>query len=189
MATFVALVSHVTGGGQMPGWLGVVVPLVLSVAVCTVLAGRRLSLWRMSLAVAVSQMCFHTLFVLGTFSPSAAAGESSSHHMHGSVPILMDDSAAATHLHAGASMWLMHGVAAVVTIAALYRGERTFNRLREIAVEFTRWARRRLSPVLIALPIAPAHPLVPVTVEQSRPVVSLLVFSVTRRGPPAVAVF
>lgn len=107
IATFVALLSHAAGGGQMPGWLGVVVPLVLSVAVCTALAGRRLSLWRLSLAVATSQVFFHTLFVLGTFAPSAATIASPSHHIHGPVPILMGEAAAASsHLHADASMWL-----------------------------------------------------------------------------------
>jgi hypothetical protein len=174
----------------MPGWLGVVVPLVLSVAVCTVLAGRRLSLWRLSLAVATSQVFFHTLFVLGTFTPSTATIESPSHHIHGSVPILMGEAAAASpHLHADASMWLMHGIAAILTIAALYRGERAVNRLREIAVEFARWARRRLMPVLTALPVTSVRPLVPTTAEPSRPAVSPLVFSVIRRGPPAVAMF
>lgn len=102
---------------------------------------------------------------------------------------MVEASAASVHLHADASMWIMHGIAAVVTIAALYRGERAFNRLRDIAVEFARWVHRRLLSALIALPVAPVRPLAPAVEESSRAVVSPIVFSVTRRGPPAVAVF
>ena len=64
IATFVALFSHVAAGGAMPQWLGIAVPWVLSLAVCTVLVGRALSLVRLSAAVLVSQLLFHLLFHL-----------------------------------------------------------------------------------------------------------------------------
>ncbi|NYF18348.1 hypothetical protein HDC37_003208 [Microbacterium sp. AK009] len=189
VATFVALVSHVTGGGHMPGWLGIVVPLILSLAVCTVLAGRRVSLWRLSLAVAVSQVLFHTLFVLGAVPSSASSPVVSSHHAHGVASLAMTDAAgSSTNLHADASMWLMHGLAAVVTIAALYRGERALDRLWEIVAEFARWAWRRLFPVL-NLPVRPLSGRVAAVGTWVPPVASAIVFAVSRRGPPAVAVF
>ncbi len=80
VATFVALLSHVSGGGEVPGILGIVVPLALSFVACTALAGRRTSALRLGLAVAVSQVLFHTLFVLGSYRPGAEG------HVHGAVP-------------------------------------------------------------------------------------------------------
>lgn len=189
IATFVALMSHVAGGGQVAGGLGVLVPLILSVAVCTVLAGRRLSLWRLSLAVAVSQVLFHVLFVLGTFSPSSTSARATDHHMSGMSSMPMGDaSAVATHLHADVWMWVIHGVAAIVTIAVLYRGERAINRLWEVASELARWARRRLLPAVLALPLDRVRPLVPVSGDPIRPARSPIALSVSRRGPPELAV-
>ncbi|MDK7750784.1 hypothetical protein QP572_10535 [Brevibacterium sp. UMB10442] len=43
-ATFTALFAHVVGGAPMPGWLGIVAPLILSIFLCTVLAGRHVDL-------------------------------------------------------------------------------------------------------------------------------------------------
>ena len=58
---------------MMPGWVGIVVPWVLAVAVSTLLAGRSLSVWRLAIAVAASQFLFHGLFVLGLFGQNASA--------------------------------------------------------------------------------------------------------------------
>jgi hypothetical protein len=68
LATFVALFSHVAAGGHAPVLEGVVLPLVLAVFVSVVLAGRRLSLLRLSASVVVSQSAFHWIF------SAAAAG-------------------------------------------------------------------------------------------------------------------
>ncbi|MGY5766018.1 hypothetical protein ACXET9_12545 [Brachybacterium sp. DNPG3] len=87
IATAVALSGHVIGGGDMPGWLGVLVPWWLSVAACTVLAGSRFSPARMSAAVLTSQVLFHGLFMAGTVTDSAVVlqappGKSLDHHAH-----------------------------------------------------------------------------------------------------------
>ncbi|MCR2799441.1 hypothetical protein QNO21_09920 [Microbacterium sp. zg-Y818] len=190
VATFVALVSHVTAGGQMPGWVGIVVPLILSLAVCTVLVGRRLSLWRLSLGVALSQALFHTLFVLGTFSSSAAAGGTPGHHAHGaaaSTPLA--DTLVSAQPPADATMWLMHGLAAVVTVAALYRGERALMRMRAVAGEFARWARRRLIPVVCLPAPAPSRRPAVSSAEPARPLRPRFASSVARRGPPLTLTF
>ena len=78
MATLSALFSHVAGGGEVPGLLGLAVPLVLSVPVCVALAGRGLSLARLAVSVGVSQLLFHALFEIG-----AAAGPAGAAHAHG----------------------------------------------------------------------------------------------------------
>lgn len=66
VATALALVGHVVGGGAVPGWLGIVLPWWLSVTACTVLAGSRFSLPRLSAAILGSQALFHGLFMAGT---------------------------------------------------------------------------------------------------------------------------
>ena len=165
VATFVALLSHVIGGGEVPAALGIAVPLILSLAVTVLLAGKGLSLWRLSVSVAVSQVIFHTLFVLGTpDSGGIAVTSTAGHGMHGEVTIL--PSAAATDqmagmMHAGPTMWLWHAIAACVTVAALYRGERALLRVRKLASHMVAWVRQRfavasgqLSPLPVALGLA-----------------------------------
>jgi hypothetical protein len=130
VSTFVALLSHVAGGGAHPALIGILVPLVLSVAVCTVLAGRRLPLPRVAASVLASQALFHALFVLGTPSgvtaasgPSAGAG-----HVHS---VVLTSTAAHTHV-SGPGMWVAHAVAAAITVVALRRGELAAARLLAI---------------------------------------------------------
>nr|WP_281063461.1 hypothetical protein [Brevibacterium permense] len=76
-ATFVALTSHILGGGAFPSAMGVVVPLALSILVCVLLSGRRLSLPRLTFSVGISQTLFHLLFSLftphGSASPNTVA--------------------------------------------------------------------------------------------------------------------
>ncbi|NYE19366.1 hypothetical protein [Microbacterium immunditiarum] len=155
VATFVALLSHVASGGGLPGWLGIVVPWVLSVMVCTLLAGRALSLVRLAGAVALSQLLFHALFVLGTGAPSPAVA---GHHHGGTttpLPALGDEATAM--LVADSAMWVSHAIAAVVTVVVLYRGEQAIMRLRGILAELRAWAVRfvaRVVPVPLPAPVA-----------------------------------
>lgn len=130
-ATFVALASHMIGGGALPSTMGVVVPLVLSMLVCVLLAGRRLSLPRLSLSVLVSQSLFHLLFsvfapMTGSHSPANALERHAMHHsgpkaMSGSV--FASDAGASMHTHASPGMLSAHLVAAVLTIAMIYWSE------------------------------------------------------------------
>lgn len=186
LATFVALLSHVAGGGAMPGWAGLVVPGVLSLLVCTALAGRILKLWRLSVAVATSQVLFHSLFVLGMTTP--ATGGSSAHSHHGeaiALPAMTESGALSTALAADASMWGFHAVAAIVTVAALHRGERTVRRLRDLATQTMAWVRRALTRPL-ALPglIAPTRVVLARTVAVDA-VDARYRYALRRRGPPA----
>ncbi|OAH51033.1 hypothetical protein [Microbacterium oleivorans] len=175
VATWAALLSHVAAGGAMPGWLGVAVPLVLSVAVCTALAGRHLSLVRLAVSVTASQLLFHTLFVLGAVTPSGAAH---AHHL----PV-MTDAAAPAAMHADPLMWVLHGVAALVTVAVLHRGERAARRLLAVAADLARWARRRILAAVLVLGAVdrPALAAAPATVPVLR---SVALRVPARRGPP-----
>ena len=180
IATFVALFWHVAAGGAMPHWLGIAVPWVLSLAVCTVLVGRALSLLRLSVAVVLSQLLFHLLFVLGA-GGGATAATAPTGHVHG-VPAL-DLSTGATATATDLSMWLAHVVAAALTVAALYRGERLVIRLGALARQILAWMRRRLLLGEVQLPAVAERPglvCAPAAPMRSARVVSL----VRRRGPP-----
>ena len=106
------------------------VPLVLSVAVCTVLQGRRLPLSRLVASVFASQALFHALFVLGTPSGvvAASAPAAGTGHVHS---VVLTSTAAHAHA-AGPGMWTAHAVAAVITVIALRRGELAVARLLTI---------------------------------------------------------
>lgn len=177
VATLAALLSHLAGGGQLPGLLGVVVPWVLSLAVCLVLAGRSLSLVRLSLAVVVSQALFHLLFVVGTVTPS---GASPAHH-HGELLLLATGS-----VPAEVGMSAAHLGAAAVTTAALYRGERAMARLFAVARAVGMWLRqalRRPRPV----PVSGRGPRGIGAFGVQTPAPRWFGGSVRRRGPPRVA--
>lgn len=175
IATFVALFGHVLGGGSVPSGVGIVASLVLSSAVCVVIAGRRLSVVRLTVSVAVSQVLFHFLFVLGSSSHHVVAG----HERHGVA------AAVTTEAHAAASMGVGHLVAAVITIAALYFGERVARSLAELAILVaSRLLRTFRIPVApSATPGAPLASAWRVFVPRALDDAASLA---TRRGPPAL---
>ncbi|WP_424937635.1 MULTISPECIES: hypothetical protein [Bacteria] len=193
LATFVALLSHVAGGGAMPGWLGVVVPWTFSLLVCVPLAGRRLSAIRLSIGVVVSQALFHVLFVLGAGTSSGLVGVG--HHGMmvlpggagaGAVPA--SDASIEAMLWGDAAMWTAHVTAAVLTIAALHRGESALRRLLEIAVQTGSWIERQVLAMVRAfvdpLPSSPRHRLVPAESLAPRVLRAVHLSAVVRRGPP-----
>ena len=176
IATFVALFGHVLGGGGVPSGVGIVASLVLSSAVCVVIAGRRLSIMRLTLSVAISQVLFHFLFVLGSTSHHVVA----THEGHHGATAL-----ATTATHAAASMGAGHVVAAVVTIAVLYFGERVARGLAELALLVASRLLRTFR-IPVAPSAAPGGPLasawrvfVPRALDDAASLA-------TRRGPPAL---
>ncbi|MDQ0425618.1 MULTISPECIES: hypothetical protein [Cellulomonas] len=186
-STLVALVSHVTAGGALPGPLGVVVPLVFSFTVCSVLAGVRMRWMRLSVSVAVSQLMFHVLFVLGATTPgttSSSAVGHAGHHGADAAGLLAGTAEPVAHLaHASAGMWVAHALAGVVTVLALRHGEVVAAR---IAAVLLRFARRLL--VLLPRPTSvvarPAAAAIVVADGPVRRVLLLALGGVTRRGPP-----
>ncbi|TFD47787.1 hypothetical protein E3T55_14610 [Cryobacterium frigoriphilum] len=150
VAVLLAGLSHVAAGGTAPALLGSVVALAFAVPVSVLLAGKTLSLFRLSLAVGVSQLLLHALFGLGAGSGGAmtVAGH------HGLVTVAADTTVvhALQHgaMHSGGTMWLAHGLAALVTVIALRRTERA-------TVALLHFAQTQLRAVLIvfsgALPV------------------------------------
>ncbi|WP_104169841.1 hypothetical protein [Cryobacterium sp. M23] len=181
VAVFVAALSHIAGGGNAPGWLSVGLALAFAGIASVLLAGTSLSLLRLSLSVGVSQLLLHVLFGLG--GASSATMTSTSHH--GAVT----PADATPHLmHAvgalpGGWMWVAHALAALVTIAALYRGEKTFwALLEETTIRLIAVLIERLAPAQIgtdAATVRPAFRRVFVPAD-----LGVLLSSVLRRGPP-----
>lgn len=152
IATFTALLSHVVAGGEVPGWAGIAAPWILALMASTLLAGRTLSAFRLALSVGVSQLLFHTLFVMG--APVVAGAASMPHDHHGAMTALapaLGASGTAAAFCADPLMWAMHGVAATLTTLLLLHGERAARTLLALAREVQAWARRlarRAAPAL-----------------------------------------
>ncbi|WP_217133865.1 hypothetical protein [Leucobacter chinensis] len=190
IATFGALFAHVLGGGHVPGPLGLCAPLILSLAVCVLLAGRTLSLTRLSISVLLSQTLFHTLFVLGTPVARLASGgpmpSGAHHHGHGAAELAAASGQVMTHVHGDATMWFSHLIGAAITVAFLHRGERTLMHLWELAQRFV--TRLRVWVALLPAPVAPretARQAAQHTVTWSV-LTRLSKATLIRRGPPAV---
>lgn len=123
-ATFIAAYSHVAAGGHSPDGAIVMLSLALSGLVCTALAGRSLSLWRLGTAVVLSQTLFHGLFSLGASSHAAVTTAPSTSHAGHSAHVMLDHAASSVVTdHSSPVMWLGHAIAAVLTIAVLRHGE------------------------------------------------------------------
>lgn len=192
VATAGALLSHMAAGGAMPAVAGIAVPFGLSLVVCTLLAGQRLSLMRLTVAVIASQALFHTLFVLGAVPAAPAGAPATGHRMHHDMPMAM--SAAPAHAtpvhdmssHTGAGMWLWHAFAAAVTIAIVHRGERTLLDLHALALAIASRARRSVAvPESVPVAIPYGSTLLPVTPELVSAAHDPFLVSVGRRGPPS----
>lgn len=194
-ATFLALTSHILGGGAMPTLMGVLVPLSLSLLICVVLAGRRLSLVRLSASVLVSQGFFHLLF--SVFTPAhppatvttAVDRQAMAHGAMAHGPSVstagMGEAGSMMHSHVSAPMMLMHVIAAIVTVAVIYWVEVLPVRLGE----FARLIIHAIVPVLSPLRTLPERPrlAIAVAVVGLRPL-TVLRSPVLRRGPPQSAV-
>lgn len=129
----------------MPGGIGIFVPWVLASMICVLLAGRKLSLMRLSISVGLSQFLFHLLFVLGTITPAGV----STPHVHGAPLVLPPSAGLSEAVVADSVMWISHGIAALVTVVALHRGENFVLAVRELAALAVRWLRRRADAVLV----------------------------------------
>lgn len=179
LATFAALAGHVTGGGQMPGPLGILVPWLFSFMVCVLLAGRKLSVIRLSISVTISQLLFHVLFVLGTIEPSGTAVG----HVHGAPLVLPGGAGVTEAVVADGTMWVGHLLAAIVTVLVAHRGERMLLALRALAIQVIRWGRRRVDAALGSPALLFVQDL-EFTVDICRPLSSRMLATLRGRAPP-----
>lgn len=191
-ATFIAALSHVLSGGPDPETSVLVLSLALSGLVCTALAGRVLSLWRLSAAVVVSQGLFHGLFSLGSASSAAGAAVPAAGHaghvahtlaagpgsgLSGAGAMVMDD--------ASPLMWAGHALAALATIAVLRHGEVTAVRL----ITALRLRVVAFLPAFLPLAVEPGAPVIPAD-WPVRPLRNLgaPLLVMRHRGPPLLPV-
>ncbi|TFB93544.1 MULTISPECIES: hypothetical protein [unclassified Cryobacterium] len=197
IAVFVAAFAHAAAGGNRPGALGTMLALVFSGLVCTFLAGKSLSLFRMSASVLVSQFLFHVLFGLGGGTGVALTVVAGSHH--GSVTVIPDPHAAmgsmgltssgtavAASAQMDAWMWLAHVGAALVTIIALRHGEAAFRMLSDLVgllASYLNTAWHLHDGLLIVVPHGPGD-CVPRNGSAALTDFGVLRSSVWRRGPP-----
>ncbi|SEB82970.1 hypothetical protein SAMN04489806_1888 [Paramicrobacterium humi] len=180
VSTFTAAASHGVADGQIAGLFAVIVAFTASVFVCIALAGRSLSRGRIALSVVLSQLAYHALFAFAPGGAVTATGATGPHAAHAGGSITLTASAVA-HSH-GAGMWLAHVLAAIVTVAALTRGEHAIRSVRE--------ALRLALSVLLVLPN-------PVAIPRTRSLVTdaaaprparIALSSRPLRGPPVLAV-
>ncbi|MFO7690471.1 MAG: hypothetical protein R6W83_07950, partial [Cryobacterium sp.] len=199
ISTLLAALSHTVGGGAAPALLAVVVSLAFAGILCVGLAGRTLSLARVTASVLLSQVIFHALFSFGAAGGSLSPDEISAAGAHGHTSLpglpLLSGAAATTGGavhdavhdagHADWMMWLAHGTAAIVTVAALRYGEQTFWGF----VEFSGRGMRALTPyVAVPLPAPPTVRRTPLTAPLDEPRdLGVLLVARPHRGPPAFA--
>ncbi len=181
ISVFVALCSHALAGGAVPSVAGLVLCLAFSGMACVPLAGKSLSLPRLAVSVVLSQFLFHGAFsLLG--SPAVTPTTRSMADMMPAHPLHIEPMVD-SGMSMPAWMWAAHGVAAIVTIAAIRFGERAFWDLLLLARPFV----RRLLAVATAVVAEPAETAVAIDRELlPRPRVVVL-SGMRHRGPPALA--
>jgi hypothetical protein len=177
VATLLAAVSHTIAGGPAPAPLLVALMIALCTPVAGGLVGPRPSLPRLAAAVAASQGAFHAVFqALGSPTGDRIATASGGHDhagAHGAVQTALLAPAAPE----ATAMPLAHAIAAALTIALLWRGERI---VRAIARQTLAVLRRARAP-RAAFGIAVRAPWIAPAAPRRRP---LPLSSVSRRGPP-----
>jgi hypothetical protein len=188
VATLLAGLSHTLGGASAPFGVGSLLALAFAALVCIALAGRRLSLWRLSLSVLLSQLAFHGLFAVtgGASGASGAAPAGMAHHE--SAAMLMDrltpvPAAAMGATHSDGAMTLAHVAAGIVTIAALHRGELAVRAVLRAALRVVTalvGSVPRVLPPMIARLRARAVVVIPRDLE-------VVLSSMRHRGPPRAA--
>ncbi len=125
-ATSIAAASHALAGGGVPNPLILVFSLAISGLLCLALAGKVLSLTRLSLGVLFSQGLFHLLFSVTTetVTPETAPLVPSAMHHGGMMNSQQMLPPAMPEMdHSSLGMLGAHLVAALLTIVLLRRGE------------------------------------------------------------------
>jgi hypothetical protein len=173
---FVASMSHVAAGGHAPGPLALSLAGAFSLIACTAIVGRALTLPRLVVGVALSQLLLHLLFSLdeGGGGPLASSG-------HHGVILVPTAGAAASALAPDVGMWVSHALAGLVTVALIRWSHLTARAVRSLARPFVARLRRalcvRVAPGAAASAPCPSRAAV---LPPFRPWAR----SLSRRGPP-----
>ena len=180
VATLVAAVSHLVGGGAAPSGLALLAGGVFAALVGTLAVGRDagaapLGRIRTIAGVALAQLAFHLGFsLLGT---GAAVTSSGAHH-HELFAIAAGPASASP---AGAGMWFAHLAAGGLTVLYLRRLEAHAWGL------LTRLGRFALRTLGIRMPATPARTPRPAACRTRTAASARLRDAIARRGPPAPA--
>ncbi len=180
VATVLAAASHALAGGTVTP-LAMLATAIIALPLCVVLAGRAGSVWRVAIAVGASQFFYHWAFAgIGASTTPASdqisefpAGSHAAHlaALEQFVPRVIESGAA------DATMWILHGIAAIISAAFITRGERAVLALGRV---LGRALPHSFTPTEI---LSPAPRLVSVTA----PVLRLQLLSLcarSLRGPP-----
>lgn len=172
-ATFAAALSHQLAGNVIPSLFGMAVALVISIAVCTLLAGRSVSFVRLTIAILASQAMYHALFS-SMLAPVGVAPHDMS---------AMSLSFATATASASSAMSLAHVAAAATTIVMFRYAEVALWSLLTTARLFISRLLGSAAPVFILGTDArpPLHS--PHTVAFATRFLSTMRY----RGPPAAA--
>lgn len=181
VAVFVAAFSHVAAGGSAPGSAGTAIAVAFALLASIAVAGKRLTLPRIAVAVGVSQFFFHLVFSLG--GASSVTMTQSGHH--GAIVVGGAADPMASMDHSSGGMWVAHAIAAVLTIVFLWRGERELWRVLSTA---TRQLAAVLLGQLVFVPVVSRGVAVRVTAVSRtvfRDDLGVVLSSLRHRGPPA----
>ncbi|MET0726453.1 MAG: hypothetical protein ABWY36_08900 [Leifsonia sp.] len=173
LATLLAACSHTIAGGSAPIGVGSIIAFAFAALVCIALAGRTLSLWRLSLAVVLSQLAFHGLFAV---TGSAFAFGHTAHGMHELAPAMPSVSG----VHSDAGMLGAHLVAALLTIAALRAGERAALAVFDVLLSVVRVL---IAAAIGVVPIAEPRVAAAGVIRSPRDL-GVVLSSMRYRGPP-----
>jgi len=181
-ATVTAAASHTLAGAHAPSPAILALTSAFAAVVCVLLAGRTLSLLRLSASVLLSQLAFHGLFLTGGGDVSVVGATASGTHFHdGSTLELV--AAGSGHAAHSVPMTLAHLVAAVLTIAAVRRGEALFFSLGERLVRIVVRAVARASAVLLG-PVGPSVAVTGAPEPRSPRPLDAVLTHLRHRGPP-----
>jgi hypothetical protein len=190
-ATSLAAASHGLANGSLPSLPVLALILAISGAICTALAGHRLSLVRTSAGVLLSQGAYHLLFGLSAHRHTAAGRLTETVSHHGTETSIVWTAAAGTGPLEGAGflggpvpdarMLAAHLAAALLTIVVLRKGGLAARATAEALLLATPVAILRWKPapavVRLARPATCQNPGLP---DLGVPLLAL-----RHRGPPA----
>jgi hypothetical protein len=170
LAAIVAATAHTLAGGGAPGPALVVAVGILGSPFGITLVGRRPTVLRTTAAVITSQLLFHMAFAITSGADSSRLVSGHAHHVATSA-------SGAGLMIPDAPMTVAHLLAAAVTVAVLYRGERLLHAI-------ARGIRSVLARSGAVVPPQTAY-VAPPADAPVVPAARVVLWDASRRGPPA----